>query len=156
MANEIYFPKAGIALNDIEIIAGDSRRDLSTISYAEVVTRRYPVRWRDFIETYTLLFILFAVTWAIASSLGWMDLAGPLLALWILFIIIVAARGQIKHSYRHTLTLETTSGTVEVTTSEDGNALLQACEAINERIRHNPPPPVLQQTGEPTRWMQAK
>jgi hypothetical protein len=154
MANELYFPKASVALDDKYVLAGANRYELSDISYAEVVTRRYPVDWGTFTQVHTLLFLGFAAIWAIATSFGWAGLSGPILAIFWMLVTVRDAFGYAKRGHGHTLTLQTTSGTVEIVTSSDDDPLLEACEAINKRIKHNAQAPRPLQSGEPTRWIQ--
>src|SRR6266566_7703893 len=132
---ELSFPKAYMTLDDWDVRTPTNLYALSGIAYAEVVTRRYPTDWRTFLQVHTVVFLLFATIWAIATSFGWINLAGPLLAVWWLFRTIFDARDAVKKSYKHTLTLETNSGTVEVATSDDEDAILEACEAINKKIK---------------------
>jgi hypothetical protein len=155
VAKDRYFPVANVTFTDTHLLTSDSRYGWSELLYAEVVTKRYPIDWRLFIQVYSFLFFCAATIWAIASTFGWVNIAGPMLAILWLIITLYDARDEVKKSYKHTLTLETSSGTVEVTTSDNDNALLEVCEAINRRIKRNASAPKPVHAGEPTRWIQA-
>jgi hypothetical protein len=82
MAKELNFPKANVILTDTQLMTGSEQYPLSDISYAEVVTRCYPVDWWSFIQTNTIVFLGFAALWAILTAFGWGNIPGPLLAIW--------------------------------------------------------------------------
>ena len=162
MARELSFPTANVTLNDLYLLTGDMQFEWPEIVHAEVVTRRYPVDWRTFARVYAFLFLFVAVIWAVTTTFGWVNIAGPLLAVLYLIITIYAARDEVKRSYRHTLTIDTTSGSIDAATLENDAYLLDACESINKRVKRyaaTPTPrrvPQPSEAGEPTRLMQAK
>jgi hypothetical protein len=155
MAKELSFPMANVTLSDPYLLTVDMQVEWPEVLRAEVVTRRYPVDWRTFIRIYLVVFLGFALFWAAAPFFGWFDLPGPMVALFWLLLTILAARDQAKRSYKHTLTIHTTSGTIDAATLEYDNTLLDASEAINKLVKRYAATPRPSQPGEPTRLMGA-
>jgi uncharacterized protein DUF6232 len=155
MARELNFPKAFVSIDDWDVRTPLGLYSLADILNADVVTKRDPIDWQTFREVYITLFLIFAAIWAASSALGWNGLSGPALAVFWLALTIYAARVTVRNSYRYCLILETRSGPIDATTSNDEKSVRLACDAINDQIKRNASTPRPPQSGEPTRWMQA-